>query len=375
MLRHGIIILYLLIFSGCSPTEKSLTAFSEEWLVMGTVFTITVYRLDDEHAEAAADLEAAFAEVTRVDEIMSLYRDDSELSMLHSWLGESPVEVSKPLFDVLAASQYYGNLSRGALDVTVQPLVEAWGFYAADTASVPSRQTVEDARKTVGMDRISLDHQNRTVALQPGTRIDLGAIAKGYAVDQAVAALRQRGVNGAIVNLGGTVRAVGQSPDGEPWTIGVQHPRTNTLFGEINLANGAVATSGDYDRFFEANGKRYSHIIDPRTGYPVQNTLSVTVVAPTAMAADALSTAAFVLGPRAGLSLLAGCQNIYGVVLHSNGGQRPDASFPDLKLSLNEELTRHKDATFTEAEGLYVEFRDVYPVSSQPSDCEWNSTK
>ena len=150
------------------------------------------------------------------------------------------------------------------------------------------------------------------ISLAEGTRLDLGAIAKGFAVDKAVGVLNARGVSAALVNLGGNVGVFGPAPGGGPWSVGIQHPREDRLIGEVRLTEGAVATSGDYDRFFEVDGHRYGHVIDPRTGWPTQGVYSVTVVAPSAVAADALSTAAFVLGPDKGSALLNRCRQVDG---------------------------------------------------------------
>ena len=286
---------------------------------MGTTLEISVYRTEPESADSIADLNAAYAEIADIDRLMSLYRGDSELVRLNSAAGSGMSAVSAKVFDVLSAASHYTRLSSGALDVTVQPLVDLWGFYDVSQAKIPSREDVDVVRRRIGMDRLSLDAQSRRVSMVAGTALDLGGIAKGYAVDRAVTILKARGVPAGLVNLGGNVGVFGQREGGQPWLVGIRHPRTNSLMAEVQLLEGAVATSGDYDRYFEMDGKRYSHILDPRTGWPVEGVLSLTVVAPNATAADALSTAAFVLGPDKGLELLARCADVEGILVQPDG--------------------------------------------------------
>lgn len=286
---------------------------------MATSLDITVYRPASHSALAEQDLIAAHAVIAEIDRMMSLYRPDSELVLLNAKAGQGPVSVSAPIFEVLQAANSFARRSGGAFDVTVTPLVELWGFYRNDRVVVPSQDAIEEARRRVGMDRLTIDAAARAVALARETAIDLGAIAKGYAVDRAIAELKVRDVPAALVDLGGNIGVLGARPDGNPWKIGLQDPRKNGLIGSVSFNAGAVATSGDYDRYFEHDGQRYSHIIDPRTGWPVSGVAATTVIAPTAMAADALSTAGFVLGPEAGLALIASIPGAAGLVVGTDG--------------------------------------------------------
>ncbi|MDX2144989.1 MAG: FAD:protein FMN transferase [Rhodospirillaceae bacterium] len=305
--------------------EGDLVPVRETWTVMATGLDVTVYRPASAEAQAAEDLAAAHQEVVAIDRMMSLYRPDSELVALNAKAGRGAIPVSAPLFEVLQAAEHYARLSGGAFDVTVQPLVELWGFYRVERAAIPPQDQIDKAMAQVGFTRVTLDAEARTATLEPGTRIDLGAIAKGYAVDVALAALRARGVPAALVNLGGNIGVLGRRPDGKPWSVGLQHPRENRLIGRIELLAGAVATSGDYDRYFEAGGKRYSHIIDPRTGWPVDGVYALTVAAPNATAADALSTAGFVQGATDGMTLLENCAGVAAVSVAPTDGDGPYA--------------------------------------------------
>jgi len=282
---------------------------------MGTKLEATTYRPATAAAEARADLKAVYETVSKIDHLMSLYLPDSELVALNSQAGSGPIPVSAPIFQILQASRHYAQLSGGALDVTVQPLVRLWGFYTMDHASIPPLAEIQTVLHRVGLDRFHLDFSSRTVTLASGSQLDLGSTAKGHAIDQALAVLRARGVPAALIDLGGNIGVLGQPPGGRSWAVGLQHPRGDGLMGLLHLREGAIATSGDYDRYFEVEGRRFSHLLDPRTGWPAKDLYSVTVVAPNATAADALSTAAFVLGPERGMALLSGCEAVEGLLV------------------------------------------------------------
>jgi thiamine biosynthesis lipoprotein ApbE len=312
------------LLAACTTRNPDLVVSRETWTVMATELTVSVYRPRGQ--SAAADLAAAYAEVAAVDRRMSLYKAESELNRLNARAGAGLFPVSRPLAEVLSAARHYADLTGGAFDASIQPLVDLWGFYRVERARVPPPERIDAARRRVGPTQLWIDAQARAAMLKPETRIDLGGIAKGYAVDLALAALRKRGVPAALVNLGGNIGVLGARPDGKPWSIGLQHPRDSRLIGTVELRRGAIATSGDYDRFFEADGKRYSHIIDPRTGRPVEGIAAFTVIAPNATAADALSTAAFVLGAEQGLDLLNGCAGTLGVAVSAAADGGPSAT-------------------------------------------------
>ena len=303
-----------------TTSQDDLVPERRAWTLMGTTLEATVYRPASATSLAGADLEAVYSAVVEIDQRMSLYRPDSELVALNAQAGKDSIKVSAPTFQVLQTAQHYSGLSGGAFDITVQPLVELWGFYRMERTSIPPLAKIQAVLHQVGTERLDLDAEARTAALATGSRVDLGSIAKGYAVDRAIAALRARGVPAALIDLGGNIGVLGQLPDGRPWTVGIKHPRGNRLIGLLRFREGAIATSGDYDRYFEVEGRRFSHLLDPRTGWPAEGLYSVTVVAPNATAADALSTAAFVLGPERGIGLLAACQGVEGVLVHPVGG-------------------------------------------------------
>lgn len=313
-------LLTALLLGSCSESLDVLERTRRASMVMGTTLEITVYRPASQSAQAAEDLEAAYQEILEIDTLMSLYRPDSELVQLNASAGQGAFAASQKTFDVIAASNHFSRISDGAFDISVKPLVDLWGFYDVTNASVPEPKAIEAALSRVGFDSIAYNEDTRHVTLEAGIDLDLGAIAKGYAVDMAIAALRSRNVPAALINLGGNVGVLGLAPGERPWVIGIRHPRSNELISKVSLTEGAVATSGDYDRYFEADGQRYSHLLDPRTGYPVDGLYSLSIVAPNATTADALSTAAFVLGSKAGIKLLSDCVGVEGFLVQAGDG-------------------------------------------------------
>lgn len=255
---------------------------------------------------APAALDAAMAEIDRLEALFSYSLPDSDVSKLNAAAGQGRVVLAPETIAVLVAAQRMAELSQGCFDVTVAPLVDLWGFRPDSVPAVPDAASIANALSLVDYRRLVVDPAtNQAELLLPGMSIDLGAIAKGYVVDRVAAVLRSHGVESAVLDIGGNVYALGLRPDGMAWRVGLQHPReSDQLLGVLPLTERSVATSGDYQRFFVADGERYHHLLDPRTGYPAVDVVSISIVAPTGMEADAVSTAAFVLGPQAGMALV-----------------------------------------------------------------------
>ncbi len=277
-------------------------------MIMGTFAEVSVYSSDENTAGKA--IEEALNEMERMDNIMSNYKNDSELSRLNRKAAKSPFPCQRELLGVIEQSQYYSEFSNGAFDITVSPIVALWGFFN-DKGHIPSDKEIQKLLPAVSYKNIVINKNNypkkpNTISFKnTHTEIDLGAIGKGYAVDKALEIIKTHGISNACINLGGNIYVLGTPADKNAWKIGIQHPRDkNEILGYLELKDEATATSGDYERFFEINGKRYSHIIDPRTGKPVSGTIAVTIVAPTSTDVDALSTSVFVLGPEKGLKLI-----------------------------------------------------------------------
>jgi thiamine biosynthesis lipoprotein len=251
-------------------------------------------------------VEEAFDEVDRIDRLMSHYKADSALSRINREAALHPVAADRELFDFIAESMRYHRDSGGAFDITVGPLMKAWGFFRGD-GRVPSAGELAAARRLVGGAHVILDPASRTIAFDaPGVELDLGGIAKGYAVDRAVDVLKQRQIAAALVSSGGsTIYALGAPPGRDGWTITIQDPldaRETAM--TLQLKDRAISVAGRSEKAFEAGGVTYSHIMDPRTGAPAQGVLTVVVLARTGTDGDALDDAFFVLGPDRSRSYL-----------------------------------------------------------------------
>lgn len=290
--------------------DKNVQVDSGFRVIMGTFSRVIVVAPDSE--TAAACIEAAFKQQQGVDELMSGYRDDSELSKLNRDAYKGPVKVSGATFEVLAKSIAFSELSGGAFDVTIGPLSDLWRS-GAEANSVPTEAELLLARSRVGYEKLILDANEGTVRFATeGMKLDLGGIAKGYAIDKSVEAMKQCGAVGGMVDIGGDIRCFG-APAGkrDKWSIGLQDPNVaaddldqNKYLFALQLTDGAIATSGGYRRFALVGGQRQSHIIDTQSGRGTDKLASATVIAKDAITADALATAVSVLGPQKGVTLI-----------------------------------------------------------------------
>ena len=312
---------------------------------MGTAVECQAFHEAPEQARRAGD--AAFAAVRQVDRDMSVYRPHSDIGRLNRASGRD-VAVGRHTAAVLQASLETGRDSGGALDVTITPLLKQWGFYGAREEAPGSRQ-LEAALALVDYRRVHVDDAHGTVRLgRRGMQLDVGGIAKGFAVDLALAALRAQGVQSGMVNAGGDLGLLGRHPDGDPWVVGVQHPLSPArLLMTLSLDRGAVATSGNYLRYRVYSGRRYGHLLHPRHGYPADTALSMTVVATTAMRADALATAAMVMG-RDGLAWLGGQPGVEAVMV-SRSPSRPDRLVAYASRGLRDRITLLDGTAIVEA--------------------------
>lgn len=264
---------------------------------MGTIANLTVVVADSAAVATAAD--RAHRALARVDSLMSNWTSTSEVARINRDGGSGATPVHPEVARVLDAALRIGRDSDGAFDITVEPLVRAWGFLGG-TRRVPEEPELVAAFARVGARHVEFDPGGRTLRFaRSGMSIDLGGIAKGHGVDVAAQALREAGITDALVDLSGNMRALGRPAHGGAWRIGIRDPRDRTpYFARLELADGrAIATSGKYEQFVAAeDGRTYGHIMDPRTGRPAEGLIAVTVLAPTAMDADAWGTALFVLG-------------------------------------------------------------------------------
>lgn len=266
---------------------------------MACLYTIDAYAAAEEQT-LRNTLEAALDEVDRIDRLMSHYRSDSPLSTINREAARHPVAVDPELFGFIKRSMEYSQQSGGAFDITVGPLMKAWGFFRGD-GHIPAADELSAARARVGAHHVMLDERAGTIRFDSaGVQLDLGGIAKGYAVDRVVAILRQRQIAAALVSAGGsTVYGLGSPPGRAGWTVSIQDPvNSQKTAREVMLNNRSVSVAGSSEKSFEVGGVRYSHIMDPRSGQPVQGMLSVVVLTQTGTDGDALDDALFVLGPE-----------------------------------------------------------------------------
>jgi FAD:protein FMN transferase len=265
-------------------------------VAMGSAYSVAVYGDDRTRMEEAVD--AAFEEVRRLDQMLSNYKPESELSEINRFAAERPVTVTPEMFGLLAACVEYSRLSEGAFDITVGPLMKVWGFYKG-TGKLPHRAEILGALDRVGYGNILLDASNRTVRFRrPGVELDPGGIGKGYAVDRMIEVLKQYGIRTALVSASGSsIYGLGAPPGEKGWRVQIRDPKDETKsVAEVFLKDESMSTSGNYEKFFRAEGRVYSHIMDPRTGWPAQGVLSVSAVAPRTLDTEAWTKPLFVNG-------------------------------------------------------------------------------
>jgi FAD:protein FMN transferase len=283
----------------CPPAKPR--EFKRSEFVLGTVCSVRVVGGGSE-----ALLDSVFARLKAIEDELSVNKPGSEIDAVNDSAGAAPARVGEDALTIISRDLIYSAASDGAFDPSVGPLVKLWGI-GTDHARVPSRTEIDAARALIGWKDIVLDEAAKTVFLRrKGMALDLGSTTKGYAADAAAAIIRAAGVGKAIIDLGGNVLVVGSRPDGKPWRVGLQDPykERGSLLGVASLIDETMVTSGVYERVLEEGGKRYHHILDTKTGYPVDNGLqSVTVIAPRSFDADGLTTTIFALGRERGMAL------------------------------------------------------------------------
>jgi thiamine biosynthesis lipoprotein len=339
--RH--VLLVLLAFAVAGPTceKKELVRVTDTAMPMGTYMAVTVYAPDEASGHKAT--EAVLRRVEEIEAALSDYRADSDLSKLCKAAGGPPRTVSRDLWVALRRSVEVSAETDGAFDPTVKPLVALWKA-AWKSGQLPTDAELAAARALVDYRAIRLDPKIPQVQLlKAGVRLDLGGIGKGYAVDQSVAVLRQTGIKAALVALAGEIYALGHPPGREAWLIAIRDPnqpaadprdlnQVPTLSRRLLLRDRAVSTSGDYEQFGMVKGHRYSHILDPRTGQPIEGMTSVTVIAHDSTTADAYATAFSVLGPEAALAFVKTHPDVELLILHQRQGKTASTETPGFHL-------------------------------------------
>ncbi len=309
MRKYILVIIICILFCGCQIKNDMAE------IQMFAMDTFIDLKAQGENGEKA--LLEAEKEINRLEKLFSPTIEQSEIFVINQYAAKQTVTVSKDTFDLIEKAKEYCNITEGAFDITIAPVVKAWGF-TEEVKRVPSDEEIQQKLQLVDNNKLHIDKQNSTVYLEnENMSIDLGGIAKGYASNKVNEILKKNGVSSAVISLGGNVSVTGKRPDGTKWRIAVQDPMNSEGYvGILNVEDTSVITSGVYQRFFEQNGKKYHHIIDTKTGKPTQNgLLSVTIVCDNGAMADALSTSVMVAGLQKGSELWRKLDNFGMIVI------------------------------------------------------------
>lgn len=286
--------------------------FSAQSFVLGTLIQLVAY---GENAKIA--IEEAIDRLNEIDDKMSVFKPSSEISIINKNAGIQANEISLDTLFVIKKSIEYSVLTDGAIDITIRPLINLWRI-GTDSQRIPTKSEINKIISLVDYTDLFIDKDNSVTLLYKNQAIDLGGIAKGYAADESRDIFKKYNIKSALINLGGNIFALGNKPYANLWNIGIQNPLSDRgdYVGIISVSNKSVVTSGNYEKFFEVDGKRYSHLIDPRTGYPSSNgIISATIVSSDSIVGDALTTAIYILGLEKSINLINKLQNIEAIII------------------------------------------------------------
>ena len=271
--------------------------------LMGSRFQITL--VDKDSISAEQNIDKAVAEITRIENLISEWRPETQISQVNQNAGIKPIKVDKEVFDLTKKGIYFSKLTDGAFDISIVAMDKIWKFDDS-MDELPSEQAIKESVRHVGYQNIILDSTNSTIFLRnPGMKIGFGSIGKGYAADKTRDLMKSMGVKAGIIDASGDISTWGTQPDGKPWAIGINNPfNDHKMAAVLYFKENAVTTSGSYEKYAEIHGKRYSHIMNPKTGYPSTGLTSVTITGPNATMANGFSTSIMVLGEKEGLKLL-----------------------------------------------------------------------
>lgn len=303
--------LLLLLFSLSTFAQEN---FKRTLILMGSRFDITVVASNEKEGNEYID--SAIFEIARIEKLISSWDVNSETSLINKLSGIKPIKVDKELFDLIERSIAISTLTNGAFDISYASMDRIWN-YDGSMKEMPSAETISNSIKKVGYQNISIDKEAQTVFLKlKGMKIGFGAIGKGYAADKAKALLIEKGVKAGIINASGDLNAWGKQANGKDWMVAITNPlNKNKVFSWLPINDSAIVTSGNYEKFISFNGIRYSHIIDPRTGYPSTGIISTSIMTSNAEFADAISTSVFVMGVETGLDFINQLKGVDGIII------------------------------------------------------------
>ena len=314
-----ILCLVMTLATGCANIQPtSLPVVSKRMQMhMGSLVTVTAVAFDKNVSDGA--VQAAFDEIKRLEQLLSTWRSDSELSQVNAEAGRRPVQVSRETLQLVIRALDIAKLTLGGFNIALGPAIEAWSV--TERQHIPEKEELERLKPLVDWTRIQVDRGQRTIYLpHKGMRIDVGGIGKGYAADRAVEEMKRAGAVGGVVALSGDIKTFGSLPERRGFPVGIRHPRQEgALIAIIDLMDEAISTAGDYERFFERDGIRYHHILDPHTLWPARACRSVTVIAEEGTVADGLDTGIFVLGPERGMALVERLPHIEAIIIDNDG--------------------------------------------------------
>jgi thiamine biosynthesis lipoprotein len=294
--------------------------------LLDTLVELTVAAPNERQAQDA--MAAAYAEMRRVEALLSRYVETSQIARINRAAGEEQfVPVEPEVTAIVRRSLDYAEATTGLFDITIGSLIDLWGI-GTEQEHVPAETELGEVLRLINYRDVELQGERGIRLRYPEMALDLGGIAKGYSIDRAIEVLRAHHVSSGLLNAGGDICCIGLKPDGKPWRIGIQHPREkSTMAGIIELKEGAVVTSGDYERYFIHQDTRYHHIFDPETGMPVRECQSVTILADTAERADVLATAVFIMGPEQGKTFLEHQAGVEGMIIRADGERVMSSGF------------------------------------------------
>ena len=328
-IQPALLILLCVAFGGCAGVSsgKESTVVTRAQMQMGTLVKITAVARNESGAQAAAT--AGFAEIHRLEELLSTWIPTSELSRVNALAGVMPVPVSHETMTVVQGAIQVAELTDGGFNIAIGPAVDIWNVI--EGRRVPTESELDALRHMVDLHAVRVDAQTQKIFLEKaGMRIDVGGIGKGYAADQAVAVMKKAGALAGIVALSGDIKIFGQLPGGRKFPVGIQDPRKEgEVLAFIDLEDEAISTAGDYERFFEHDGVRYHHILDPHTLQPARGCQSVTVIAREGIWADGLDTGIFVMGAELGMQLVEALPDVEAIIVDHEGSVHVSSGLRD----------------------------------------------